>query len=153
MGRLQDLKVRQVDSALGPFLSLSQSKPPDIGWVKTIRDALGMSIRQLATRTSMSKTSVASVERSEAKGSVQMDSLRKLAEGLNCELVYALIPRVSLRDTLQQQAEKKAGRLVGRVSDTMDLEAQGISSDERLRQFDELTDEVLRNRGQDFWDD
>ncbi|NQV74149.1 helix-turn-helix domain-containing protein, partial [bacterium] len=55
-----------------------------------------MSIRQLAVRTELSKTSVASIESSEAKGKVQLDSLNKLAEGLNCRLVYALVPKTSL---------------------------------------------------------
>lgn len=49
-------------------------------------------------------------------------------------------------------AEKKVKRLVGRVSDSMDLEAQGVASRERQRQLEEVVDEMLRNRGQDFWD-
>ncbi len=152
MGRLDELKIRQLDATFAPLRENWQSGTPTTGWVKTIREALGMSLRQLAERTGMSKTGVASAEKFEAKGTVQMDTLNRLAAGLNCELIYVMVPRDSLQQSLRQQANKRAGRLVGRISDSMDLEAQGVAIEERQRQQTELTEEILRNRGQDFWD-
>ena len=111
-----------------------------------------MSIRQLGDRTNLSKTSVASIEALEEKGTVQLDSIRRLAEGLDCDLVYALVPKESLEKTIEIQAHAKANKIVDRVSASMDMEAQGISEEERVRQVTELTEEILRNRKRDLWD-
>jgi len=151
MGRLEKLRIRQLDDTLDDLKGLTQLSTPDQGWVRTIRQALGMSIRQLAARTGLSKTSVASIESSEAKGTVQLDSLSKLADGLNCRLVYALVPRTSLAQLLSDQATAKATVLVELVSDSMDLEMQGVSDPEKQRQILELADELLSSPGRGFW--
>jgi predicted DNA-binding mobile mystery protein A len=111
-----------------------------------------MSLRQLAERAGISKTAVQNAEANEAKGTVQLDSLRALAAALDCELVYALVPRSSLSETLSEQAARAATRMVDRVSDSMELEEQGIDSGDRERQVRELAGELLRNRRRDFWD-
>lgn len=153
MDRLGELKIRQLDETLGHFRSVRSLPPPGEGWAKTIREALGMSARQLAKRAQLSKTSVRSVEANEAKGSVQLNSLRTLAEAMDCELVYAFVPRGSLSEILEDRAEQLAQELVDRVSESMELEAQGVKSIERTRQVKELKTELLRNQGRDFWDD
>lgn len=152
MDRLDELQIRQLDTTLAKFAPLRTFSPPHEGWIKAIRMALGMSIRQLAARTGLSKTSVDSAESNEAKGTIQMESLKRLAEGLDCELVYALVPRDSLKRTIERQAASKAAVLVGRVSDSMDLESQGISEKERRRQSEELKAEFIQNRDRHFWD-
>ena len=111
-----------------------------------------MSLRQMAERAGLSKTSVQSAELNEAKGTIQVDSLQKLADALDCDLVYALVPRSSLAGILDEQARANAERIVGRVSDSMDLEAQGVAESERQRQIHELAATLVRDRGQDFWD-
>ncbi|GMQ81041.1 MAG: mobile mystery protein A [Rhodothermia bacterium] len=151
MSRLEDLRTRQLDETLEPFRSLRTLTPPEQGWARTIRDALGMSLRQLAERTGKSKTTVASAEAFESKGTVQLDSLRVLANGLDCDLIYALVPRDTLRDVIDRQAERIATRLVTRVSDSMELESQGVGADEKDRQIKELKTEILQKRGRDFW--
>ncbi len=151
MNRLEKLRIRQLDDTLNDLRGLGQCSAPEQGWVRTIRQALGMSIRQLAVRTELSKTSVASIESSEAKGTVQLDSLNKLAEGLNCRLVYALVPKTSLGQVLSDQAVAKATILVDQVSDSMDLEMQGVSDTEKKRQVLEMAEEMLRSPGRGFW--
>jgi len=111
-----------------------------------------MSSRQLAERAQMSRTSSRSAEANEAKGTVQLNSLRTLAEAMDCDLVYALVPRGSLREILEIRAEQLARGLVHRVSESMELEEQGVEATERIRQIEELKAEILRNRGRDFWD-
>jgi len=111
-----------------------------------------MTTRQLAARTGKSKTTVLSTERNEANGTVQLDSLRNLADALDCDLVYAIVPRTSLRERLDRQAGMIASQTVSRVSASMELEDQGVSAEERARQIDELAEEILRARKRDFWD-
>lgn len=153
MDRLDALRIQQLDEALASLKVLQDLSPPQEGWTRAIREALGMSLRQVAERAGVSKTTVQSAEANEMKGTVQLNSLARLAEAMDCELVYALVPRDSLRDTLERRAGLVAERMVERVSDSMEIEAQGIGAGERARQVDELTAEILRERGRDFWDD
>lgn len=152
MDELDRLRIRQLDQALEPFHLARRRSSPQDGWVRAIREALGMSIRQLAERSGVSKTSVHSIETNEAAGKVQLDSLRTAAEAMECDLVYALVPRDSLQAILDRQAERKAREIVDQVSHSMELEAQGVDAAERENQVEALKSELLRDRGRDFWD-
>jgi len=152
MGTLNELRIRQLDEALAAFQPLRQRPPPSAGWAKAIREALGISVRQMSRRTGLSRTSITSAESGEAKGTVQFDTLRGLADALDCDLVYALVPRTSLAQTLEAQARRKAEAMVGRVADSMKMEAQGVDPAATARQVTELAETILRDRGRDFWD-
>ena len=152
MGTFEDLRVRQLDQALSPFQALRHRPPPRVGWARSIREALGLSVRMVAERAGLSKTGVRSAEANEAKGTIQLDSLRRLAEAMDCDVVYALVPRTSLSRSLEHQAERIAEGLVGRVSESMELEAQGVPEAERQRQIREMASDLLRDRGRGFWD-
>ena len=150
--RFEKLRVAQLDRALQDFQGLRHRPPPQAGWVRAIREALGMSLRQLAGRAGISKTTVRMTELNEARGTVQLDSLRRLADALECDLVYAVIPRSSLQATREERAREFAANLVGRVSDSMELEDQGVPEAQRQRQIEELTTEILEQRSRDLWD-
>ena len=62
-------------------------------------------------------------------------SLRRAAEAMECELVYAFVPKVSLEASLRTQAEKAAKKNMGIVSHTMRLEDQGLSRDAESKQL------------------
>lgn len=151
--QFQELKVRQLDEALEPLRSLGLRGPPRDGWARAIRKALGMSQRQLAARMGVSTTAAQSAERNEARGKIQIDSLMSLAEGLGCELVYALVPRESIQGMLNRRATELAAEMVNRVSASMELEDQGVSEEERQGQIEELAGSLLRDRPAHFWDD
>lgn len=151
--QFQELRARQLDETLGAFRSLSLLRPPREGWARAIRKALGMSQRQLAARMGVSTTAEQSAERNEARGKIQIDSLQSLAEGLDCELVYALVPRDSIRGMLERRAAQLAAGMVNRVSTSMELEDQAVSEEERQSQVEELAGNLLRDRPKNFWDD
>ena len=151
--QFQELRVRQLDETLSPFRSLGLRPPPRQGWARAIRQALGMSQRQLAARMGVSTTAAQSAERNEARGKIQMDSLMSLAEGLGCELVYVLVPRESIQGMLERRATQLAAEMVNRVSTSMELEDQGVSEQERQRQIEEIAGSLLRDRPKNFWDD
>ena len=151
--QFQELRVRQLDETLSPFRSLGLRPPPRQGWARAIRQALGMSQRQLAARMGVSTTAAQSAERNEARGKIQIDSLMSLAEGLGCELVYVLVPRESIQGMLERRATQLAAEMVNRVSTSMELEDQGVSEQERQRQIEEIAGSLLRDRPKNFWDD
>jgi predicted DNA-binding mobile mystery protein A len=102
-----------------------------------------MTAEQQGGRLGVTQSTVQKLERSEQKATIQVNSLRRVAEALNCELVYALVPRETLAQTYDVAAWAVARRELGAISHSMALEDQAVrDADEgdRLRRFieDEL---------------
>jgi predicted DNA-binding mobile mystery protein A len=100
----------------------------------------------------LSETSIRSAEKNEAKGTIQLNTLSKLADALDCEVIYALVPRTTLQRTVEQQAERMASDLVSRVANSMKLEDQGTSRAEELHSIDSMKAEIIRKLPPTFWD-
>src|ERR1700689_487956 len=89
------------------FIELGPAKrftPPVRGWIKAIREALGMSSAQLAKRMGIKQPTLTEIEQSELRGTIQLTTLRRGAEAMECTLVYALVPKKSLETTVRDQA-------------------------------------------------
>lgn len=84
-----------------------------------------MSRVQLASRLGVRPQTVETFEKSEATDSIQLGTLRRVAEALNCTVVYAFVPKTSLEDAVMQRARKIAIRDLRSVAHSMKLEAQG----------------------------
>jgi predicted DNA-binding mobile mystery protein A len=123
--------------------------PPPKGWVRAIRDALGMTTSQLGNRLGITHQGISELERSEAIGAISLSTLRRAAEALNCHLVYALVPETSLDAIFDRQARAIALRDLERVEHSMRLEDQGTSSADREERIAHYIREVLRDR--DIW--
>jgi predicted DNA-binding mobile mystery protein A len=141
---------RSLDRALAPFRE-APKHPPTRGWIRALRDALGMTAEQLGERMGISQPSVQRLEQSEAEGVIQLSSLRKVAAALDCEVIYALVPRRSLQATYDEAAMALARRELRRIGHTMALEDQAVGDEEdeeRLRRFiaDELNPRELWGR-------
>ena len=78
------------------------------------------------SRLDISHAAVSSLERSERLGTIRVDTLRRAADALDCDLVYGLVPRHGLETTVQRAAREKAAARIGAVDRTMRLEAQGV---------------------------
>jgi len=114
----------RLDERLTPLSPAERFRAPPKGWVRAIRDALGMSGVQFAKRLAIRPQSVTALEASEESGAIQLNTLRRAAEALDCTLVYALVPKESLEAAVGTRARKIALRELGRISHTMRLEAQ-----------------------------
>lgn len=136
------------------FLSMkpeSRYCPPPKGWIRAIRDALGATGAQLGQRMGVKAQSVTDIEKSEASGTIQLKTLRRAAEALDCVVVYALIPKSSLEHIIQTRSREIAHKELACIAHTMDLEAQGLSQDEREEQVEIYIRDHLRER--DLWQD
>jgi predicted DNA-binding mobile mystery protein A len=121
---------------------------PPKGWIRAIRDALGMSGVQLGKRLKVSPQTVEAMEKSEAAGTIQLNTLKRAAEAMDCTLVYALVPRTSLDNTVKNRARQIAMAALARVSHTMKLEDQDTGDDEREALIE---DYVRRIKDRDLW--
>lgn len=146
------LRRRQLDNQLNPLQPFARTSRPRKGWIREVRNALGMTARQLAQRLGISQPSVAKFERSEEAETISLKSLRKVAEALDCTLVYAFVPNDSLEATLNQQAERRASELLQRVEHTMRLEAQGLPAEEIDIERQELAQEMIRTLSRELWE-
>jgi predicted DNA-binding mobile mystery protein A len=142
---------RRLDERLSPLKSDHRFRPPPKGWVRAIRDALGMSGVQFAARLGVRPQSVEAMEKSEAAGSIRLDTLRRAAEALDCTLVYALVPKTSLHDAVGRRARTIALRSLRQTAHSMRLEAQETGDAEAEDRIDAYIRDLLRDR--DIWNE
>ncbi|KJF70145.1 mobile mystery protein A [Agrobacterium rhizogenes] len=121
---------KRLDERLRGLQQAESYRAPPKGWVRALRDALGMTGAQLGSRMGIRPQTVEAIEKSEASGTIQLSTLRRAAEALDCTLVYALVPNTSLEATVDERARKIAMRELQRVAHTMRLEAQGTGDDD-----------------------
>jgi predicted DNA-binding mobile mystery protein A len=141
---------RNLDERLASLKPVGAHMPPPRGWIRALREALGMSARQLGQRLGVKQQSVMDLEASEAQGTIQINTLMRVAEALDCTLVYALVPRTSLDEMVTARARSVARAQLVRIGHNMDLEAQGLPAAELDAQVDEFAERYVRDR--DLWD-
>jgi predicted DNA-binding mobile mystery protein A len=110
--------------ALRPLLD--RATRPSRGWVKAIREALGMTTAQLAQRMGVKQPRIVELEKSEPTGAITLQSLERAAEALGCRVVYVLLPERSLAATLRERAAAAAEAHLSAVDQTMRLEEQSV---------------------------
>ncbi len=120
---------------------------PHRGWIRAVRDALGMSSAELADRLRVTHQAVSELERSEERETVQLNTLRRAAEALDCDLVYYLLPRKDLDAAVEQQALKVALTHLEAIDHHSKLESQGVSESDQVAQLEDLIRELVDSRG------
>lgn len=150
--RTDQLRVEQLDRALQAAASAPPLPVPSGGWLRAVRNALGMSTRQLAAKVGVTHPAIVQAEQAEASGAISLRQLRHLADALGCELRYVLLPRTPLAEQVDAQAERKARERVAAITHTMALEAQEPGRDFAERQVAAVKDGLLRGRRSRLWD-
>lgn len=120
---------------------------PAGGWLRAMREALGMSIADLAERLEVSPSTALRFEQSERSGRIQLDTLTRVADQLGCDVVYALVPRQPLEEVVDNRARELAVDALRGVGHTMELEAQGLSADRMAERVEELAKELKARPG------
>jgi len=137
------LRLRQLERALEPFRRAKESPRPQRGWIRAIREATGIPLRQVAEKLGKSPSLVIYLEKSETNYRISLGHLRDAAEALGCQLVYALVPKSG---SVQQLAEKdlraKAADNVRAVEHSMALEDQAVGRVEE--KIEEETHRLLK---------
>jgi predicted DNA-binding mobile mystery protein A len=144
------MAARQLDSKM-MVLKRLRGLTPRLGWLRTIRQAIGMSQGDVASRLGVTQSSVDGFERAEARGAITLASLRRVADAMDCDLVYALVPRRGLEAMIRARALVQAEEIVRRTSHSMRMEAQGVGARESRRQIEELAQELAAKPPRGFW--
>jgi len=153
--RREDTKYirQQLDAKLEKFQPLRDAIPPKKGWIRAIRDALGMTGEQLAKRIGTNKQRIARIESDEARGNVTVQTMRRVAEALDCVFVYGFIPRTSLEQTVRDRATKIAKKRMERVSQTMRLEQQELDDSEKQMSLGDAAERLINATPSILWSD
>jgi predicted DNA-binding mobile mystery protein A len=126
---------------------------PPSGWIKAIRQALGMTAAQLARRMGVVQSRVSALEKAEMHGTPSLKTLRQAAEAMDCVLVYAIVPRTSLDQIVRDQAVKKADVELARHHHTMRLENQAMDKRDLATERERLVADILAGSLRRVWDD
>ena len=142
---------RQLDKRLNTLRSSSFARPPR-GWVKAIREALGMTTRQLAQRIGVVQSRAVDIEKAEVSGSITLESLERAAHALDCELVYALVPREPLETVIKKRATNLAKSHVKAVRHSMALEGQSLDETDEHEHIRQLVKQLSDKSGSKLWE-
>lgn len=136
----RNLRLKQLASGLAAFNEARNVPRPQRGWLRAVREALGLTFEQVGRSINTSRANVQFFENAEANDKITLRSLRRVAQAMDCELVYAIVPKSG---TIQELAERRlrheATERVKAVEHTMALENQGTGNLE-----EKIKDEVKR---------
>lgn len=144
-----------IERKISPWKKLRKEKRPSNGWLKAVRGALGINTRQLAKRCGLHHSTILRIEKNEAQNKISIESLKKFASAMDCQLVYAIVPKTkynNLEEIIDKQAMLHARKLIKKVSHTMQLENQGISFKEIQNQTKKLANTLKDEMGSRLWE-
>ena len=149
--KFANLQLHQMDLTLAKIREHRLPIRPSIGWIKAIRESLGMSASALARKLEVTPHSIVKLEKSEAEERITLASLRKLANALDCELQYTLVPRKPLEEMLLERALTVAQERLRPISHSMSLEDQSLEEEATKKQLQILAKEILDGPRRDLW--
>lgn len=153
--RAQDRSMarKNIDKRLIILANYDMLARPPRGWVRAIREALGMTAAQLARRLSIAQPSVVGLEQAEASKSITLETLERAARALDCTLVYALVPRQPLDALVQERAREVARERLRTISHSMTLEDQRVRDEDQQAQLEGLAQKLIDGPGSALWNE
>jgi predicted DNA-binding mobile mystery protein A len=97
---MRELQRRQIDAR---FRDTPSMDPPRGGWIRTVRQSIGMSMRQLGQRLGVSPQAVGEFERREQDGTISVARLKAVAEAMGCQLKVVFVPAPSLEESVRKR--------------------------------------------------
>lgn len=141
------LQIRALDKKTSDLKSAKNIVPQSSGWIKTVREAIGMTVSQLAARLGVTQPRITKMESNE--DNLKLSTMKKAAEAMNCEFVYYFKPRTTFQNLVDEQAQKKATEVLKTVNVNMALENQEIAEDEAVKDF---ASDLINTKIKQIWD-
>lgn len=141
----------QLDKRLNVLRGNKALGRPPRGWIKAIREALGMTTAQLAKRMGVSQPRAVEIEKAENTGAITLDTIERAASAMDCKLVYAFVPHKPLQELVTDRARLIAKKRLSITGHHMALEAQAVSDDDEKEQFEQLVRQIVEQAGSNIW--
>jgi predicted DNA-binding mobile mystery protein A len=146
------LARKQLERRLGPLRDMPLLAPPS-GWIKAIRESLGMTARQLAARMGVAPSRIPVIEHAEITGATTLKTLREAAIAMNCVFVYAFVPIEPLDKIVRERATQKAREDIARLDHTMRLENQSLLASDLNAETQRAVDRIVDGSLRGLWDE
>lgn len=144
---------KQLDKRLNALRNSDALARPSRGWIKAIREALGMTSAQLGKRLGVSQPTATGYEKAEMSGSITLRSLERAAHALDCRLVYALVPRKPLEELAEERARMLAKKRLRAIGHSMALEDQRVEDSDERAHLERLVRQLLEGPGSALWEE
>lgn len=141
----------QLDKKLAKIRPILELPVPSGGWIKAIRESLGMTLNELGDKVGLSKSRISRIESAETTGEIKISTLENVAKGLGVKFVYGFVPEKDLEDMVSEQAKKIAQERLDRINHSMKLEEQGLKEEEQEKALNDLTEQILVEEPKNFW--
>ncbi|MBE9548439.1 MAG: mobile mystery protein A [Proteobacteria bacterium] len=142
---------KQLDKRLDLLRGSDVYARPPRGWIKAIREALGMTTAQVAARMGVSQPRVVEIEKAEKAGATTLNTLERAAQAMDCQLIYAFVPKKPLVQLIEDRARIIAKQRMMTTGHSMALEAQSVSYDDEKEQFEQMVRRIVDKAGSDIW--
>ena len=137
---------RRLDERLAALAAQLGGVPPH-GWIKTLRQAIGMSTGDVARRLAVSQQRACQLEQAEVDGSIRLGTLRSVAAALDCQLLYVFVPEDSLEGMVRRQARLKAAEEVRLGTVDVGFEDDELAAPLLTEMFEARTLELVDSPG------
>jgi predicted DNA-binding mobile mystery protein A len=129
----RNLRLNQLARALATFEAAKEEARPQRGWLRAIREGLGLTLENVGKKLGQSRRRIQEFEEAEAKDRITLRSLRRVAAAMDCQLVYAIVPKSgTITELAERRARAEAAEDVLDVEHTMALENQATGNVEEL---------------------
>jgi len=149
----QRLIIEQLDRKIIKFNEIKDIKIPEQGWIKSIRLALKMTLKQLGNRLNITPQSAKEIEDREKNGSLTLNILKKFGEVMEMKFVYGFIPeKGSISEIINTKAYEIAQAIVLRTAKNMELEDQSVLKEQLNKAIEEKKNELIKEIPKYLWD-
>ena len=145
------LTLSQLDRTVDPLRPFAVTLRQRKSWIHTIRQALGMTVKQVARRIGVSEPAVLAAEKREMEGRITVNQLERMADAMGCDVAYAFVPRKPLKAMVEERAEQVANALGSQVAHTMQLEAQATDLRSTADRVAHLKQKLMQERWSRLW--
>lgn len=140
------------DKALSLLRTVSPSTswiPSHADWIRILRSYLRMTQEELAHRAGITQANLVKIE--SGKTNPRVDTLRRIFEGLSCDLLIEPRPQKPIDELLRGRARSIALKRLKQAMGTMALENQAPGSEAFLQLLEKRTDEILQDPSERLW--
>lgn len=149
----QKIMREQLQTDFNDLNELAKKPTPTTGWIRVIRQALGMTTYQLAKRIGCTQSNVVALERREKAGNISLKALEQTAKAMNCRCVYFFVPQKPLAQIMEDQARLIVKKRLQAVAHSMKLEQQDLTPEQVKQQEESLVSELLLDRPKFLWEE
>jgi len=147
----QQIKINQLDRKFKRKVLMRDIEVPREGWIKEIRSAFKLTYAQLAKKLSITPSAIKKFETNEINGKINLKSLNKIADAMNCKLIYALVPHESLEKIIDDRIDYVAVNMISHIDYSMMLEKQSLNGKILKEQMDNLKSKLKNNFSSKIW--